>query len=225
MIKKCLKCGNDIEVNENDIYVKCNNCKTKYLVEEDPMKKGSINLVAQLNKRVFVIPICIFIILIVLIVVLSIKKANNLKSEYIKKNKSNNLTSINDLDKDDRKKIEADSLVEINNWNRTDGELILVGHKHLGYYLLQSNNTSTLYDVYELTYVIDNSSYTIVTGVEYDNMVNKNTISYNSSQVKGITLTKGNKNLWGYDSQEDLYNDIESTFNGKISASPNIYHG
>ena len=130
-----------------------------------------------------------------------------------------NIKKIKDIDKE---KIEEKSLSEINNWNIEKDNVHLGNSKELGQYLYRVNNHSTIYDVYELTYKINNSDYTIYTAVVYNDLNNDN-INQIIPEIHGATITKENENLWGYDTIKDLYYDINTPQKAKLEVTKGLY--
>ena len=199
--KKCPNCSKVLEVDPSLKEIKCPNCNREYTIEKSRIKrKGkeveSINLVMKVSKNVFVIPVVIFSSIILILTLATIHSANNyklkLKGQDETKELHDNIKKIKDIDKE---KIEEKSLSEINNWNVEKDNVHLGNSKELGQYLYRVNNHSTIYDVYELTYKINNSDYTIYTAVVYNDL-NKDNINQIIPEIHGATITKGNENLW-----------------------------
>ena len=226
--KKCPNCSKVLEVDPSLKEIKCPNCNREYTIEKSRIKrKGkeveSINLVMKVSKNVFVIPVVIFSSIILILTLATIHSANNyklkLKGQDETKELHDNIKKIKDIDKE---KIEEKSLSEINNWNVEKDNVHLGNSKELGQYLYRVNNHSTIYDVYELTYKINNSDYTIYTAVVYNDLNNDN-INQIIPEIHGATITKDNENLWGYDTIKDLYYDINTPEKSKLEVTKGLY--
>ena len=169
------------------------------------------------------IPVVIFSSIILILTLATIHSVNNyklkLKGQDETKELHDNIKKIKDIDKE---KIEEKSLSEINNWNVEKDNFHLGNSKELGQYLYRVNNHSTIYDVYELTYKINNSDYTIYTAVVYNDLNNDN-INQIIPEIHGATITKGNENLWGYDTIKDLYYDINTPEKSKLEVTKGLY--
>ena len=225
IIKKCPNCGKLMDVDFNKDKVICPNCKKIFLIEHDPIKpdEDNINLVMTVSKKVFVIPILVLLFLI-LFLIFSFNKL--CKSNYLEKNNSEinySIKSISSLNEEDEKKIFMQSLSLINEWNKLDENVSLTTEKHLGYYLIKLNSVSTLYDVYEMTYKINNNDYNIYTGVEYSSIEKNKQLTFGNSQIHGLSLDKGGKQLWGYDSIKEYYYDIPRTIDSKVEATDGLF--
>ena len=226
--KKCPNCSKVLEVDPSLKEIKCPNCNREYTIEKSRIKrKGkeveSINLVMKVSKNVFVIPVVIFSSIILILTLATIHSVNNyklkLKGQDETKELHDNIKKIKDIDKE---KIEEKSLSEINNWNVEKDNVHLGNSKELGQYLYRVNNHSTIYDVYELTYKINNSDYTIYTAVVYNDLT-KDNINQLIPEIHGATITKGNENLWGYDTIKDLYYDINTPEKSKLEVTKGLY--
>lgn len=226
--KKCPNCSKVLEVNPSLKEIKCPNCNREYTIEKSRIKrKGkeveSINLVMKVSNNVFVIPVAIFSSIILILTLATIHSVNNyklkLKGHDETKELQENIKKIKDIDKE---KIEEKSLSEINNWNIEKDNVHLGNSKELGQYLYRVNNHSTIYDVYELTYKINNSDYTIYTAVVYNDLNNDN-INQIIPEIHGATITKDNENLWGYDTIKDLYYDINTPEKAKLEVTNGLY--
>lgn len=226
--KKCPNCSKVLEVDPSLKEIKCPNCNREYTIEKSRIKrKGkeveSINLVMKVSKNVFVIPVAIFSSIILILTLATIHSVNNyklkLKGHDETKELQENIKKIKDIDKE---KIEEKSLSEINNWNIEKDNVHLGNSKELGQYLYRVNNHSTIYDVYELTYKINNSDYTIYTAVVYNDLNNDN-INQIIPEIHGATITKDNENLWGYDTIKDLYYDINTPEKAKLEVTNGLY--
>ena len=226
--KKCPNCSKVLEVDPSLKEIKCPNCNREYIIEKSKIKrKGeeveSINLVMKVSKNVFIIPVAIFSSIILILPLVTIPSVNNykskLKSQDETKELQENIKKIKDIDKE---KIEEKSLSEINNWNIEKDNVHLDDSKELGQYLYRVDDHSTIYDVYELTYKINNSDYTIYTAVIYNNLNNEN-INQIIPEIHGATITKDNENLWGYDNIKDLYYDINTPEDAKLEATKGLY--
>lgn len=226
--KKCPNCSKVLEINPSLKEIKCPNCNREYIIEKSKIKrKGeeveSINLVMKVSKNVFIIPVAIFSSIILILTLVTIHSVNNyklkLKGQDESKELQENIKKIKDIDKE---KIEEKSLSEINNWNMETDNVHLDDSKELGQYLYRVDDHSTIYDVYQLTYKINNSDYTIYTAVIYNNLNNDN-INQIIPEIHGATITKDNENLWGYDTIKDLYYDINTPENAKLEATKGLY--
>lgn len=220
VIKSCPNCDKLIEFSSDDKKIKCKNCKSTFIIQRG--KNDNINLVLDIPKKIFIIPISILMCIILLIVVFSTKsinatRRNNNKQIYT------NLQSISEINKSEEEKLTLESLSVINQWNRVDTNTILINQKHLGFYLLKINSVSNLIDVYKLSYQIDGIKYVVYTGVEYNGVEKTGKLETNTSQIHGLSLKKGSKVIWGYDSLEDFYNDINNPVNAKIEATNGLY--
>ncbi len=226
--KKCPNCSKVLEVDPSLKEIKCPNCNREYIIEKSKIKrKGeeveSINLVMKVSKNVFIIPVAIFSSIILILTLVTIHSVNNYKSKLKSQDESKelqeNIKKIKDIDKE---KIEEKSLSEINNWNIEKDNVHLDDSKELGQYLYRVDDHSTIYDVYELTYKINNSDYTIYTAVIYNNLNNEN-INQIIPEIHGATITKDSENLWGYDTIKDLYYDINTPEDAKLEATKGLY--
>lgn len=219
VIKSCPNCDKLIEFSSDDKKVKCKNCKSTYIIQRG--KDDNINLVLDIPKSVFIIPISILMCIILLIVVFSTKSINAAR----KNNKKiyTNLQSISEISKSEEEELTVESLSVINQWNRVDSNTILINQKHLGFYLLKINSISNLIDVYKLSYQIDGNKYIVYTGVEYNGVEKKDKLKTRTNQIHGLSLKEGSKVIWGYDSLEDFYNDINNPVNAKIEATKGLY--
>lgn len=226
--KKCPNCSKVLEVDPSLKEIKCPNCNREYIIEKSKIKRKdeeveSINLVMKVSKNVFIIPVAIFSSIILILTLVTIHSVNNYKSKLKSQDESKelqeNIKKIKDIDKE---KIEEKSLSEINNWNIEKDNVHLDDSKELGQYLYRVDDHSTIYDVYELTYKINNSDYTIYTAVIYNNLNNEN-INQIIPEIHGATITKDNENLWGYDNIKDLYYDINTPEDAKLEATKGLY--
>lgn len=246
--KTCPKCGANLEFKPGDKEVRCSYCNKQFIIEGnenntniDPTQNNmneSIKLVAKVGAGMYIgITIIIFIIAITIIGVViftiksnfsNTKNKNNFDTvnnffDNFNKSDDSILKSVNDISDEDGKKIQEKSLTEIRNWNKEQGGVTLTEHNHLGYYLVYDDYDTDLYDVYELNYNINGESHIIYTGIEYMSVNYKNKeVKVGNGMIFGTTLSFNMNTLWGYNTIEDLYNNIDSS-DGELVASDGLY--
>lgn len=238
--KTCPKCGANLEFNLGDKEVKCLYCNRQFIIEENNANSdisqsdnmdNNIKLVAKVGFGVHVFSIVMFFIIflvVLTIIVFTMKSvfSNNIMSSFDKtvKLSSEHLSSIKDISDSDKQKLEAKSMAKINEWNHQSDNVTLILSKHLGYYLAYDSNFSTLYDVYELHYNISSVEHTIYIGVKYLNIgIKNNKLKISNGMIFGSILSFDSHNLWGYNSIQDLYNNIDLSFSSSIVASDGLY--
>ncbi len=225
--KNCPNCGLPIEIDLKSTETKCKHCKRTFLIEHDNMIKNKekrlekVNLVMKLQKRTFLIPLIVFLILVTLLTYFTIKEINKEKEKFTKKDTiSYNLKSLNELSDSDINNISNESLDEINYWNNFES----TSRERLGYYLIIKDSITTLYDVYKINYKLDSNNYDIYIAVAYENVTTDSGISYTASELHAVTLTIDNYDIWGFESEEDLYNSLPNTYKAKIIATNDLYN-
>ena len=73
--KNCPNCGQSIEIDLNGTEIKCNHCKRIFLIEHDNKIENEeerlekVNLVLKLQKRTFIIPLVLFLIIFCLLII------------------------------------------------------------------------------------------------------------------------------------------------------------
>lgn len=246
--KTCPKCGANLEFKPGDKEVRCSYCNKQFIIEGNenntniaPTQNNmneSIKLVAKVGAGMYIgITIIIFVIAITIIGVViftirsnfsNTKNKNNFDTvdnffDNFNKNDDSILKSVNDISDEDGKKIQEKSLTEIRNWNKEQGGVALTEHNHLGYYLVYDDYDTDLYDVYELNYNINGESHIIYTGIKYMSINYKNKeVKVGNGMIFGTTLSFNMNTLWGYNTIEDLYNNIDSS-DGELVASDGLY--
>lgn len=224
--KNCPNCGQPMEIDIESAETKCNYCKREFLIEHDDTikneekRKEKVNLVLKLQKRTFVIPLILLVVILFLLTFFTIDGINKQKEKFSKKDIiSYNLKSINELSDTDIKDISANSLDEINSWNKFDQYT----SEKLGFYLIIKDQITTLYDVYKMSYKLDSGNYDVYVAVAYDNITNNSGISYTTTELHAVTLTIDSYDIWGFESEEDLYNSLPNIYESKVIATNDLY--
>jgi hypothetical protein len=245
--KTCPKCGANLEFVYGDKETKCSYCNKSFIIEgyNDDLSTDNINLIyneykknLNINKIIVLIAIIIIFVIFIFIIMqvfFSFKQIDttskiitedmeSINKEKEKKETTKNYNFLNDISSTDLEELQNKSLVYIKEWNHENDKVVLNSYNRLGEYLLVSKTLNTLYDVYELNYLINNNSYTIYTAIKYNNVTfNNNKLKVGSKSIYGNILNFEYNNLWGYNSQEDLYYSIETPFNEDIYATENLY--
>lgn len=224
--KNCPNCGQPMEIDLESTETKCKHCKRIFLIEHDNKIENKeerlekVNLVMKLQKRTFIIPLVLFLIIIFLLTIFTINGVNKEKEKLSKKDTiSYNLKSINELSDNDINDINAKSLEEIKFWNNFES----TASEKIGYYLIIKDSITTLYDVYKINYKLDSNNYDIYVAVAYENITTNSGISYTATELHAVTLTIEDYDVWGFESEEDLYNSLPNTYKAKIIATNGLY--
>lgn len=238
--KTCPNCGANLEFNFGDKEVKCKYCNKSYLIEgyDNTNYQNNLNidlnLVTKTTQSIISIPFIIFIIIFSIITIfigyttfkiVSIDHKSISENNETYEENTESLNFLNSITTEMSDKITSKSISTINAWNKTNDNFILDSSKHLGYYLATNGNFSTLYDIFELVYKDENKQYTVYTGVKYSNVKNnEGNINLGNSSIFGSIKQCGFNNLWGYDTVEDLYNNINTPFNETLYAAEGLYN-
>lgn len=224
--KNCPNCGQPIEIDLNSTEIKCNHCKRIFLIEHDNKIENKeerlekVNLVLKLQKRTFIIPLVLFLIILFLLIISTINGINKEKEKFTKHDTiSYNLKSINELSDNDINDINTNSLEEIKLWNNYESNT----SEKIGYYLIIKNSITTLYDVYKINYKLDSNNYDIYVAVAYENVTTDSGISYATTELHAVTLTIEDYDVWGFETEEDLYNSLPNTYDAKVIATNGLY--
>ena len=192
-----------------------------------------IQLVSKLGKGVTIMAIVI-IFAIVFFIIGSvafgmfnkdsiINKSDNWFSNFNNNYDDGVLKSVKDISVEDQKRIEEKSLTLLKEWNEKSNSVSLNEYKNLGYYLVYDEFGTDIYNVYELNYNVNGVNRVIYTAVSYMNVNYKNkTVKVGNGTIFGEILSYDMCSLWGYESVQDLYNNIDYS-DEEISASDGLY--
>ncbi len=241
--KTCPKCGANLEFTEGEKKVKCAYCNTSFLIEEDKNAANGyhlINKAASVAKTVIITSSIIFVVIVAAIVAIvisinhSFSKIDKPDFDFFHQldEKSDDIFeddkpkfSLKDISTEDQEKLAKKSLAKIKEWQHPVF-VNFIGNKHLGIYLSIEDGETKLYDVFELQYSDDTNVYNVYTAVEYNDPSYKNkTLTTDSGNVFGGLIRVGNETLWGYDSIETLYGNIDTSYSDKITATEGLYIG
>ncbi len=224
--KNCPNCGQPMQIDIESAETKCNYCKREFLIEHDDTIENEekrlekVNLVLKLQKRTFIIPLVLLVVILFLLTIFTIEEIKEQKEKYSKKDTiSYNLKSINELSDTDIKDISASSIDEINTWNKFESNTC----EKLGFYLIIKDSITTLYDVYKINYKLDSGDYDVYIAVAYENVTNNSGISYTATELHAVTLTIDSYDIWGFESEEDLYNTLPNIYGSKVIATNDLY--
>ena len=219
--KACPKCGANLEFEPGAKEVKCSYCNKEFIIdgnENNNMGKETspddIQLVSKLGKGVTIMAIVI-IFAIVFFIIGSVAFGMFNKDSII--NKSDNWFSNFNNNYDDG------VLKSVKEWNEKSNSVSLNEYKNLGYYLVYDEFGTDIYNVYELNYNVNGVNRVIYTAVSYMNVNYKNkTVKVGNGTIFGEILSYDMCSLWGYESVQDLYNNIDYS-DEEISASDGLY--
>ena len=76
---------------------------------------------------------------------------------------------------------------------------------------------------YKINYKLDSNNYDIYVAVAYENITTDSGISYATTELHATTLTIEDYDVWGFESEEDLYNSLPNTYDAKIIATNGLY--
>ena len=238
--KTCPKCGANLEFEPGAKEVKCSYCNKEFIIEGNENnnmgKEASpddIQLVSKLGKGVTIMAIVIILVIAFFIIGSVafgmfnkdsiINKSDNWFSNFNNNYDDDVLKSVKDISVEDQKRIEEKSLTLLKEWNVKSNRVSLNEYKNLGYYLVYDEFGTDIYNVYELNYNVNGVNHVIYTGVSYMNVNYKNkTVKVGNGSIFGKILSYDMCSLWGYESVQDLYNNIDYS-DEEISASDGLY--
>ena len=88
----------------------------------------------------------------------------------------------------------------------------------------QTINNEILFDNCNCgSYKLDSNNYDVYVAVAYENITTDSGISYATTELHATTLTIEDYDVWGFESEEDLYNSLPNTYDAKIIATNGLY--
>ena len=221
--KTCPNCGANLKFNKDDEKIVCEYCKKEYLVEKEDEGDDYYLVSSDIGKAVikgtfFTVFIIAFILILVVAGIIFGSKAIN---GMIKANEE--ITSIEKISSSREKEIHNKSVDVINSFTILNlGVTRKENFKNMGMYFMKDKDGNTLFDVYKAVYTTNEGDRDVWVAVKYDNIANNN--SFITGKFIGEFKQVDFKYLLGYESCEELYNYITSTYSyDKITATKDLF--